>query len=48
MGCVLSSRGDEVGKVRALDLGADDYVSKPFCMDELLAWMRAAPRHARS
>ena len=43
---VLSSRGDEAGKVEALDLGADDYVTKPFGMDELLARMRAALRHA--
>jgi two-component system, OmpR family, KDP operon response regulator KdpE len=42
---VLSSRGDEVGKVQALDLGADDYVTKPFGMDELLARIRAALRH---
>jgi two-component system, OmpR family, KDP operon response regulator KdpE len=42
---VLSSRGDETGKVEALDLGADDYVTKPFGMDELLARMRAALRH---
>jgi two-component system, OmpR family, KDP operon response regulator KdpE len=42
---VLSSRGDEAGKVRALDLGADDYLTKPFGMDELLARMRAALRH---
>jgi two-component system KDP operon response regulator KdpE len=42
---VLSSRGDEAGKVRALDLGADDYVTKPFGMDELLARLRAALRH---
>jgi two-component system KDP operon response regulator KdpE len=42
---VLSSRGDEAGKVEALDLGADDYVTKPFGMDELLARMRAAVRH---
>jgi two-component system, OmpR family, KDP operon response regulator KdpE len=42
---VLSSRGDETGKVQALDLGADDYVTKPFGMDELLARMRAALRH---
>ena len=42
---VLSSRGDEKGKVAALDLGADDYVTKPFGMDELLARMRAALRH---
>jgi two-component system KDP operon response regulator KdpE len=42
---VLSSRGDEVAKVEALDLGADDYVTKPFGMDELLARIRAALRH---
>ena len=42
---VLSSRGDEVSKVQALDLGADDYVTKPFGMEELLARMRAALRH---
>jgi len=42
---VLSSRSDEVAKVRALDLGADDYVTKPFGMDELLARLRAALRH---
>ncbi len=42
---VLSSRGDEAVKVDALDLGADDYVTKPFGMDELLARMRAALRH---
>jgi len=42
---VLSSRDDEVGKVQALDLGADDYLTKPFGMDELLARMRAALRH---
>jgi two-component system, OmpR family, KDP operon response regulator KdpE len=42
---VLSSRGDEAAKVQALDLGADDYVTKPFGMDELLARMRAALRH---
>ena len=42
---VLSSRGDEAGKVQALDLGADDYVTKPFGMDELVARMRAALRH---
>lgn len=42
---VLSSRSDEAGKVKALDLGADDYVTKPFGMDELLARMRAALRH---
>ena len=42
---VLSSRGDEGAKVEALDLGADDYLTKPFGMDELLARMRAALRH---
>jgi two-component system, OmpR family, KDP operon response regulator KdpE len=42
---VLSSRGDEAAKVTALDLGADDYVTKPFGTDELLARMRAALRH---
>ncbi len=42
---VLSIRGDEKGKVRALDIGADDYVTKPFGMDELIARVRAARRH---
>lgn len=42
---VLSSRADEAGKVRALDMGADDYVTKPFGMDELLARVRTAVRH---
>jgi two-component system KDP operon response regulator KdpE len=42
---VLSSRSDEAGKVEALDRGADDYVTKPFGMDELLARLRAALRH---
>jgi two-component system KDP operon response regulator KdpE len=42
---VLSSRADEPSKVRALDLGADDYVTKPFGTDELLARLRAAIRH---
>jgi two-component system, OmpR family, KDP operon response regulator KdpE len=42
---VISSRGDERGKVRALDLGADDYVTKPFGMAELLARIRTALRH---
>jgi len=42
---VLSSRTDEAGKVAALDLGADDYVTKPFGVDELLARIRAAMRH---
>ncbi|HUJ02207.1 MAG TPA: response regulator transcription factor [Rhizomicrobium sp.] len=42
---VLSSRSDEAGKVKALDMGADDYVTKPFGMDELMARLRAAVRH---
>jgi two-component system, OmpR family, KDP operon response regulator KdpE len=42
---VMSSRGDEPTKVAALDLGADDFVVKPFSMDELLARIRAAIRH---
>jgi two-component system KDP operon response regulator KdpE len=42
---VLSSRSDEAGKVTALDLGADDYVSKPFGVEEFMARMRAALRH---
>jgi two-component system, OmpR family, KDP operon response regulator KdpE len=43
---VLSARDQEPDKVRALDAGADDYVTKPFGMDELLARLRAAERHA--
>jgi two-component system, OmpR family, KDP operon response regulator KdpE len=43
---VLSARGGERDKVRALDLGADDYLTKPFGMDELLARVRVALRHA--
>ena len=42
---VLSSRGDEDAKVAALDQGADDYVTKPFGMEELLARIRTALRH---
>jgi two-component system, OmpR family, KDP operon response regulator KdpE len=42
---VLSNRGDESAKVTALDLGADDYVAKPFGAQELLARIRAATRH---
>jgi two-component system KDP operon response regulator KdpE len=42
---VLSSRVDEAGKVRALDLGADDYVTKPFGIEEFLARLRTALRH---
>ncbi|MBC7930803.1 MAG: response regulator transcription factor [Rubrivivax sp.] len=43
---VLSAKGDEKAKVEALDVGADDYVTKPFGIDELLARMRAALRRA--
>ena len=42
---ILSSRADERGKVEALDLGADDYVTKPFGMGELVARLRTALRH---
>ncbi len=42
---VLSSRDDEGSKVTALDLGADDFVTKPFGVDELFARIRAAQRH---
>jgi len=42
---VLSSRDDEHVKVKALDLGADDYITKPFGMEELTARVRAALRH---
>jgi two-component system KDP operon response regulator KdpE len=43
---VLSGRADSTDKVEALDAGADDYVTKPFGMEELLARMRAAARRA--
>ncbi len=43
---VLSARGREEDKVKALDLGADDYLTKPFGVDELLARIRVALRHA--
>jgi len=45
---VLSARHDEATKVEALDAGADDYVTKPFAMDELLARLRAAVRRVGS
>ncbi len=44
---VLSARDREAEKIAALDLGADDYVEKPFAIGELLARLRAALRHAR-
>jgi two-component system, OmpR family, KDP operon response regulator KdpE len=43
---VLSANGQELQKVQALDAGADDYVTKPFGMNELLARLRAATRRA--
>jgi two-component system KDP operon response regulator KdpE len=42
---VVSAHGDDASKVRALDLGAEDYVSKPFSVPELLARVRTALRH---
>ncbi len=45
---VLSARGEEATKVGALDLGADDYLTKPFAIDELLARVRALLRRAAS
>jgi two-component system, OmpR family, KDP operon response regulator KdpE len=42
---VLSVRNDEAGKVKALDLGADDYITKPFGLPELMARIRVALRH---
>jgi two-component system KDP operon response regulator KdpE len=45
---VLSARGREQDKVAALDLGADDYLTKPFGVEELLARIRVALRHAAS
>ncbi|MDA8443037.1 MAG: response regulator [Peptococcaceae bacterium] len=45
---ILSAKEQESDKIAALDLGADDYVTKPFSMGELLARMRAALRHGLS
>jgi two-component system, OmpR family, KDP operon response regulator KdpE len=42
---ILSARSDVEGKVKALELGADDYLTKPFDMSELLARLKAALRH---
>jgi two-component system KDP operon response regulator KdpE len=44
---VISARGEEHDKVRALDMGADDYLAKPFGADELLARIRAVLRRAQ-
>jgi two-component system KDP operon response regulator KdpE len=44
---MLSARGQEKDKVRALDLGADDYITKPFGIDELLARIRSALRRSQ-
>lgn len=45
---VLSAKGEEKTKVEALDIGADDYVTKPFGIDELLARVRASLRRAKT
>ena len=43
---VISARGQETDKIEALDSGADDYLTKPFGVGELLARIRVALRHA--
>src|ERR1700726_1796894 len=44
---IVTARGQDQDKVRGLDLGADDYLTKPFSVDELLARVRAALRRAQ-
>lgn len=44
---ILSVRDDDQGKVAALDAGADDYLTKPFSVEELMARLRVAQRHAQ-
>ena len=45
---IVSARGDDSDKVEALDAGADDYITKPFSVDELMARIRVAMRRARA
>lgn len=42
---IMSARADDINKVAALDLGADDYITKPFSVTELMARLRVAARH---
>lgn len=45
---ILSARGEEEEKVSALDMGSDDYITKPFYVNELLARIRVALRHKKN